>query len=386
MGKGKGRKSATVAQRHGFDSAGQLGHDTGDYAVNVSERIALAVDTVAACVRLIADLVADGDVAEYRGRERLEPPSRLVRRPMATMTRRAWLWQSAATMALYNGVWLDRGVAGRDSEGVPLSLVPVAPPRVGYLGAGRPTLDGYEVDPDRLVWVPRMTFPTLTGDAAWAVKLTRQVIAAAWAADSYRADFWEHGGAPVTILTTDQAITGTQAEEIADRWVLQRATSPGKPAVIGRGGKAELFGADVATKGAAESAERLGTSVARYFGVPSWLVNVPSAAGSMTYSNAAAAGLDLVRYTLRPGYAGPIGDALTDELPGDPVVGRRVVVDLAHLTHGTMLERFQAYAIATAGSPWMDAGEVRDELHLPVDARFSLDPAGAPAPAMETIA
>lgn len=373
------------AERHGFDSSGMLGHATGDYAVNVSEQVALAVDTVFACVRIIADLVADADVGEYRGTERLAD-SRLTRRPMASVTRRTWLWQVAASMALYNGVYLRRDLAGTDAEGVPLSLIPVAPPRVGWLTASRPTIDGVEVELDAIRWLPRMTFPTLSRDAAWPVKLARATIAAAWSADSYRSDFWEHGGAPTTLIKTAAALTDTRAEEIADRWVERRVESPGKPAVLSNGADAELFGADVAAEGASSAIERVGTSVARYFGVPAWLANVPTAAGSMTYNNAAAAGLDLVRYTLRPGYAGPIGDALSDELPGDYLAGRRVVLGLEHLTHGTMLERFQAYAIATAGRPFMRPGEVRVDLHLPSDPTLDLDPNGAPAPELERIA
>lgn len=379
---------ATVNEHHGFDSDGMLGHATGDYAVNVSERIALGTDVFFACVRLIADLVADADVGEYVGNERLAVPHRLVRRPMMSRTRRTWLWQMAATMATYDGVWLRRDLAGTDGDGRPLSLVPVAPPRVSWIGR-RQYVDGVEVDPDQMRWVPRMTFPTLTGDAAWAIRLGRQALAAAWAADAYRADFWEHGGAPTTILTTDQAISNDDAELYADRWVERRAESPGKPAVLGKGTRAELFGADVAADGASSAAERVGTSVARYMGVPAWLVNVPSAAGSMTYSNAAAAGLDLVRYTLRPGYAGPIGDALSDELPGDYLLGRRAHLSLDHLTVGTALEQAQAYQIATGGRAWIRPSEVRAETHRPIDPTIdetTLPPAGAPAPAMETIA
>ena len=75
-----------VALRHGFDD-GFLGHDT-TYAVNVTEQVALGIDTVMACVRVIADLTADAAVGEYRGFERLDSESRIVRRPMASVTRR----------------------------------------------------------------------------------------------------------------------------------------------------------------------------------------------------------------------------------------------------------------------------------------------------------
>jgi hypothetical protein len=117
--------------------------------------------------------------------------------------------------------------------------------------------------------------------------------------------------------------------------------------------------------------------------VPAWLVNVPQEAGSLVYANAAQAGLDLVRYTLQPGYAGPISDAWSDELPGDIINGRRVVMDLTHLTRGTILEQAQAYQIATGNKPWMLPSEVRNDLHLPID--MTLDESGANAPAMEQI-
>jgi hypothetical protein len=59
------------------------------------------VDTVYACCRLIADGVSSAVWAERRGNLQL-PPSRIVRRPAQSMTRREWLWQVTATMALYS--------------------------------------------------------------------------------------------------------------------------------------------------------------------------------------------------------------------------------------------------------------------------------------------
>jgi phage portal protein BeeE len=386
MGKRKDKRTRSVeaepiAERHGFDAGGMLGHGAGEYSVNVTEQTALSVDVVLACVRTIADLTADAMIGEYRGTERLND-SRLVQRPMATITRRTWVWIVAATMALYNGCYLWRRF-GRDAEGAPYSLQPVSPSRVSYPRPGDPHIDGERVQPGDLVYIPRMSFPTVTPELGTILRLARSAIGAAWSADSYRADFWEAGGAPVVQITTDQAISNDDAETISDRWVLRRQAGPGKPAVMGKGAKASLFGADVTTDGASTAGDRLGTSISRYFGMPAWMVNVPSAAGSMTYSNASAAGLDLVRYTLQPGYTGPIADAWSGELPGSYLTGRRVVMDLSHLTRGTVLEQAQAAAIATGNRPWLLPSEVRAELHLPMD--MGLDENGAPAPAMEAI-
>ncbi len=358
-----------------------LGHES-TYAVNVTEQIALGIDTVMACVRVIADLTADAMVGEYRGVDRLDQESRIVRRPMASVTRRTWIWLVTATMALYNGCYLMRRF-GRDSEGVPFSLEPVAPPRVAWLNSQTVHVDGEKVNPLDLVWIPRMTFPTLTRDLGWMIRLAREAFAAASAADMFRSGYWEAGGSPSVYITTDQDITTTQAGAIRDAYVEKRTLNPGAPPVFGKGAGLKNLGTDLAGAGASEAVSSIGTSIVRYFGVPAWLVNVPSEAGSLTYINASAAGLDLVRYTLQPGYAGPIADAWSDELPGDYLTGRRVVMDLRHLTEGTTLEQFQAYQIATGNQRWMLPSEVRSRLHMPID--MTLDEAGAPAPALEQI-
>jgi phage portal protein BeeE len=152
--------------------------------------------------------------------------------------------------------------------------------------------------------------------------------------------------------------------------------------VFGKGAKLEPLGADVAGGGAAAAADRTLASVARFFGMQPWLVNAPSAAGSMVYSNTEAAGLDLVRYTLS-GYRRPIEDGWSEALPGSYLTGRRVRLGLRHLTQPGFLERMQGYAIATGNAPWMDPAEVRTaEGMAPADM---LDPNGATAPDLEMI-
>lgn len=388
MGKGKRKRQdiataeAPVAARHGLDTGGLLGHDS-TYSVNVTEQLALQVDVVVACVDLIASLVADGRMGEYVGDDAV-PSTRLVQRPMATMTQREWLYRSCAIMALYSGIYLRR-IDGRDSEGVARSMEPITPWRLNTAG---PTwfLDGREVDPSDFRWVPRMALPTVSREFASVLRLARASIAAAWSADAYRSDYWEKGGRPPWYVTSDQKLSNADALAIQERIVSRRTDSPGAPMVLGQGSKLADMGADISSEGAGSALARAQASIARYFRVPAWLVNVLAEAGSLTYANASAAGLDLVRYTLQPSYAGPLGDALSDELPGSYLTGRRVVIDLRHLTRGTELEQAQADAIATGNRPWKRPSEARADRHMPMDSTLDLDPGGAPAPAMEAIA
>jgi phage portal protein BeeE len=367
-----------VAERHEFDAGGMLGHES-TYVVNVSEQIALAVPAFYGCVRIIADLVSDGDVRELRGTELLNP-SRLALRPMATMTRRQWIWLCVASMVIYNGVWLWNRL-GRDSDGVPLSVIPIAPPRVSWDGKNR-RIDGEIVNDSDMTFVPRAVFPTVNGDLASLIRLARDAIAAAWAAESYRADFWQAGGMPSYYIKTEQPLSNDQAVDLQTRWIERRTENPGAPPVVGRGGEIKLLTTDIAG-GSRVTADEIGTAIAQYCGVPGWLAMVPNPAGSLVYQNASAAGLDLVRYNLRPGYAGPLGDAWSEFLPGGYLTGRRIEIGLEHLTRGTTLEEAQRYAIATGNARWMLPSEVRNELRLPID--MTLDEQGTPAPAMENI-
>lgn len=382
-GKRSGATTETaVAERHDF-SAGLLGHDAGDYHVNVSERTALGVDVVYSCVRTLADAVADARWQEWRDRDPL-PASRLVQRPMSTWTRRRWSWRVAATLALYNVCHLER--IGRDSDGMPLSLRPIVPGALIRYPDGRLAIMGQDgaraIREEDIRTLHRADWPSISEEAGALIAFARETFAAAWAAESYRTDFWEHGGVPSVVLTSDQKLTNDDAEDYSNRWVARRQLAPGAPAVMGQGVKAERFGADISASGSGEDMDRLGASIARFIGVPPWIVNVASAAGSMVYSNTEGAAGDLIRYSLR-GYLGPIEDAITDELPGSAITGRHMAMDVSHLTAGTLLERYQAYAIATAGRPWMTPAEVRRDLNLPPD--MALDPNGAPAPALERI-
>lgn len=378
--KGKRQASADVAERHEFQTGGILGHDSGDYAINVSERTALGIDAVFACVVRLADAIADAEVGEWRGTERL-PDSRLVQRPMGTLFRGDWLWQVTAILALYTKCYLRKqGIA---FDGTPLSLVPIIPTRLSKVHDTL-LLDGKEsLRWDELIVLRRAVWPTLTDDAGSLIKLAREVFAAAWAQGAYTADFWENGGSPILQIVTDQPLTNTEADNISDRYANRRQTHPGRPAVFGKGAELKPLGVDLGSA-SDPGTDRVLASVARFFGMQPWLVNVPSAAGSMVYSNTEAAGLDLVRYTLS-GYRRPIEDGWSEALPGNYLTGRRVRLGMDHLTRPGTLERAQAYAIATGSRPWMEPAEVRAREGMPPNANIDLPAAGAGAPAIESI-
>jgi phage portal protein BeeE len=331
-----------------FTHSGSLGSAT--------PQLALGVDTAFACVRLIADSTAGAEWGEWRGTTELEP-SRIVRRPMAQLTRREWTWLVTATLALYNACVLE--LVGRDSEGVPESLVPVNPRRIGTGPSGEMTIDGVPASSGDYFIMRRALFPALTMAEAAVLSLARSYFAAGLAASAYSADWWISGGAPVTVLTSDQVISAADAELYADRWVERRALGPSVPAVMGKGLKAEAFGADIGTDAAASAMADIATSITRYFGVPPHLVAAERAGGSsLTYTNTESEGVHFARYTVA-GYADTIADCISELLPGDYIAGRVARLNLSHLTAPEMGARFRAWGEAIAAG-WMTVDEVRE--------------------------
>jgi HK97 family phage portal protein len=212
----------------------------------------------------------------------------------------------------------------------------------------------------RIVW--RTVWPSLDADVAGVLTLARGMFAAAMAAGAAEAAFWEAGGAPRTVLTYDGKLAQPQLEELRANYVRQRQENPGQPAVLAGGLKLESFGSDLASSGAGEAAARVGAAVARYFGVPPHLANVPNYSTSLTYINTESAGIDFVRYTLSA-YAGAIGDALSEELPGDYLMGRQVRLDLSALT--VPEAESQARIDQMSLDKWMTREEIRKRHGLP---------------------
>jgi HK97 family phage portal protein len=184
-----------------------------------------------------------------------------------------------------------------------------------------------------------------------------------FAADAYSARYWQGGGSPTTVITTEQDLTNTQADAIGERWRSRRVKGPDFPAVMGKGAKAEPWGADVSGASAVEARREITIEVANLFGVPARYVNVPIGGSSQTYANLNDESLSLERYTLS-GFVDPIEDCISDLLP-DPNIMK---VDLSRLTRAGQEARFRAWMMALGQKPWIMPSEVRRVEGLPENA------------------
>lgn len=332
---------------------------------------ALGLSAVFRCVTILADAISDLPWRELTGPDdgavQIDA-SRLIRRPMATMTRREWTWRVVATEALYNTAHLLH-VGGFDSEGVPWSLLPVPPAAItpadafadpwGLVPPQRYLVGSEFVGLEDLTLVHRAPFPGIPDHLAGILQVARRSFGAALAADTHHARYWQSGGPTETILTSDQEIDDNEAVAIGQRWVNRRAMGADFPAVLGKGAKAEPFGADPTTDDAIEARREMVADVGRYFGIPSRLLNAPRTGDTETYANVEDDAVDLERFTLR-GYIAPVEDAISELLPGDYIAGRRMRMDTTRLTQGSLEARSRTYPpLVGQGVAIMDVDEAR---------------------------
>ena len=255
--------------------------------VYVDESAVIGTSDVWACIRLVASTIAGRTWSEWRGPTRLERPSRLVRRPMASITRRAWTARVVATLMLYHRCYLWM-VGGVDTEGVPGSLLPVPPTAIvpegivdpyGLVPPAAYRIGGARVSAEELIILELVPMPTPDAWLGSAINRARAMYGSALASSNYARSWWADAGAPSVVISTDQELTDAQGDALRDKWVARRAGGSRVPAVLGKGAKAFPFGADPTTEAAVEARREITAEVARYFGIPPYLVNAPLAGG-----------------------------------------------------------------------------------------------------------
>jgi phage portal protein BeeE len=358
----------TLAGWSGNSFVSMLSIPSGAYPLTVVE--AAGISAVRRCVSLIANGIAGQRWTEWIGTEQIKPVSRIVRRPAAIMSRREWVWRVVASMALTDISYLYM-TGGVDDEGVPGSLIPL--PREAVLPSGfidpfgvfpptKYTISGIpgEISSEYIVPMRSAFWPGVPPHLVGILQMARNTMMTAHASDNYQSRFWQAGGAPATQITTDQELTDTQAQDIGARWRDRRAKGPDFPAVLGKGAKAEPWGADIANTLAVEAKREISVEVANLFGVPARYLNITPTGSSQTYANLNDEALSLERFTLT-GFTDPIQDVVSDLLP-DPMDDERfMLIDMTRLTRAGQEARFRAWAIATGNKPWMMPDEVRAE-------------------------
>ena len=135
---------------------------------------------------------------------------------------------------------------------------------------------------DRLSILHRSPQPGVLDQWGGVLSLARTTFAAAMAAERYASRYWQNGGNPIVSLETDMHLNMVEANEVSDRWAERRSRGPDYAPVLSGGIKAHPFGADPTAESAVEARREMVADIARYFGVPTRMVNAPMVTAKRT--------------------------------------------------------------------------------------------------------
>jgi HK97 family phage portal protein len=191
-------------------------------------------------------------------------------------------------------------------------------------------------------------------------------------AERYASDYYHHGAHPTAVATTDQEVTKEQADTIKDR--IRKAVANRDVAVFGAGMKLSPWQGSPNDAQLGETIRMNAAMVCAIYGVPPEKIWVSMGdGGSVTYANREQRAQDFLNDAVNP-WLVRLEQSMTDWFPR----GKFVKFNTGGFLKSDLKTRYEAYAIATGGAPWMLPSEARSlENWMPVDG-IDTQPTAAP--------
>lgn len=183
-------------------------------------------------------------------------------------------------------------------------------------------------------------------------------VLAASSLSQYGSDLAQSGAMPFGVLTTEQRLKAEQAKALRDQWHSTGSTRKGV-LVLDSGLSYEQLQLSPRDMALLEVLEYNARAICSVFGVPPWLVNIPSTDG-LTYSTVQGQAMALLSFTLDPILAKIEGALSYKFLPGD----RKLIFDRDRFIRPSPQERMTAHATAI-GAGIYTAEEARAMENLP---------------------
>ena len=256
-----------------------FGGETVSAGVQVTEEKALGLPAVFRAVNVVAGTIASLPIHAFRDSTTgartpvasSHPAAKLLATPHPDMTQFE-LWETVLTHMILWGnayLWLRRDALGRVVE-----LWPIHPSR---MRAGRTSdlkkvykLDGgdVELDDTRILHLPAFGYDGVCGVSP--VRLAREGLGLAIAAEQYGAKLFGSGSLATGILQTDQRLTPDQADALQVRWRAKRSglNSAHETIVLDAGAKWTQMSIPPGDAQFLESRSFQVSEIARMFGVP----------------------------------------------------------------------------------------------------------------------
>jgi HK97 family phage portal protein len=129
------------------------------------------------------------------------------------------------------------------------------------------------------------------------LRYARDTIAAGLAADRFGAEWWEGGGHPTGVLSSDQALDETMAQRAKDRF--KKATQADKLAVLGAGLSYTAVQVSPEDAGWLDSINATDIMICRFLGVPPEMVGIATSGSSVTYANREQRAIDFLTFSVQ---------------------------------------------------------------------------------------
>lgn len=281
----------------------------------------IGLDTVAAAVGLLSDIVYMLPVDVYRDRagvaDPLTTPPSIVAKPSLTVNHRVWRSQAMVSWLLWGNAY--GMVLTRTNFGFPETVEWLDPASVTVTETSsvRPAeyaVNGTPVDPDTILHVPGRYVRPGSRIGIAPLERFKETFGLALAARNYGARWFGDGAHPTAILYSDQAINQEQATTIKERFLDAMRGLRREPAVLGAGVKYEAVQSSPGESQLSESQANAAVAVARAFGLPPEMIAAAVSGSSVTYANREHRSIDFLTFNVDP-WLVRFEDMWTDNMP-----------------------------------------------------------------------
>ncbi len=337
-------------------------------AATVTASTALTLTAVYRAIQILATPISKMPIDTYRyatGMEmKIENPV-LVNKPSLNQTRRDFLFQTVASLALEgNAFWFKS--YGSNGQVNDLTILPASAVSVYYgTNASGDTdfskiLFSYDGKTYTKNEIEHLRLFSVAGQLRGIspIESCRPDIAAALDLRSYAQNWFTSAGVPTGVITTPQSINKEQADEMTNNWHNKQQNR--QIAVLGNGFSYEQIALSPRDALFVEIQEQAVQTIARLFGIPARLLLTTVPGSTDTYTNLQDENQVFYRHTLM-NYSDAITDALSNCLPR----GTRIEFDFEHLFKADVAARYAYYATAI-GAEILTADEVREKEGLNV--------------------
>lgn len=357
----------------------------------VSAQESVTIPAVYRAAQVITTAVSQLTLDVERQGEVVEDTPAIIRRPNLDMSRSDFLEALTMSLVMTGNAYILRDTAGTSNV---VQLVPLNPHEVTAYRDPRPSAggrvrfgwNGREYGPDEIEHLHLFRLPGQVKGIG-PIQAAQPTMRGAAGVRDYASAWFDDSGQPSGVLTSDQALTGADAQRYRNAWngldedgqPVTTADNPSRIKVLGKGTKYEPIMLNPADAMWLEAQSYSTLEIARLFGIPASLMLAAPDGTSMTYSNVEQEWLAFSRFTLVQ-YLRKIEEALTRLTPRGQTVRFRIEA----LLRADTKTRYEAHEIALRAG-FLTPDEVRaieGRPALTAAQRKQLDNA-RPAPAPE---